>query len=57
MIAQASSGIRVSVMPGARMLKIVTRKLIAPKIDEKPMNCSAIAQIVWPTGVCTLSGG
>ena len=56
-IAQASSGIRVKLMLGMRMLKIVTRKLIAPKIVENPMNCSAMAQSVCPTGVVTLNGG
>ena len=44
-MAQAISGMRISVMPGARILKIVTMKLIAPKIDEKPTNWSAIAQM------------
>ena len=28
------------VMPGARMLKIVVMKLIAPRIDEAPAKCS-----------------
>ena len=27
-------------MPGARMLKIVVMKLIAPRIDEAPAMCS-----------------
>ena len=57
MIAQAINGRRISVMPVVRMLKMVTRKLMAPKIDEKPMNWSAIAQIVCPVPVCRLSGG
>ena len=33
-IAQTKSGIRIQVMPGARMLWIVTMKLIAPRSDE-----------------------
>ena len=33
-IAQTKSGIRIQVMPGARMLWIVTMKLIAPSSDE-----------------------
>ena len=37
---QANSGILCSVMPGARMLKIVVMKLIAPRIDEMPARCS-----------------
>ena len=35
-IDQANSGILCSVMPGARMLKMVVMKLIAPRIDEAP---------------------
>src|SRR4051794_41941476 len=31
---------RCRVMPGARMLKIVVMKLIAPTIDEAPAKCS-----------------
>ena len=31
---------RCIVMPGARMLKIVVMKLIAPRIDEAPARCS-----------------
>jgi hypothetical protein len=27
-------------MPGARMLKIVVMKLMAPRIDEAPARCS-----------------
>ncbi|MNJ29216.1 hypothetical protein D3C77_237760 [compost metagenome] len=37
---QANSGIRCRVMPGARMLKMVVMKLIAPRIDEAPATCS-----------------
>ncbi len=37
---QANSGILCSVMPGARMLKMVVMKLIAPRIDEAPARCS-----------------
>ena len=35
-IDQTNSGILCSVMPGARMLKIVVMKLMAPRIDEAP---------------------
>lgn len=38
--AQTNSGILCSVMPGARMLKMVVMKLIAPRIDEAPARCS-----------------
>ena len=38
---QAKSGILCSVMPGARMLKIVVMKLIEARIDDAPARCSA----------------
>src|SRR5262245_65548009 len=37
---QTNSGILCSVMPGARMLKMVVMKLMAPRIDEAPARCS-----------------
>jgi hypothetical protein len=40
-IPQTNSGILCSVMPGARMLKMVVMKLMAPRIDEAPARCSA----------------
>ncbi len=40
-IAQAKSGIFCSVRPGARMLKMVTMKLMAPRMEEMPATCSA----------------
>ena len=50
---QANSGILCSVMPGARMLKIVVMKLMAPRIDEAPAMCSdriarSMAGPGWP---------
>ena len=50
---QANSGILCSVMPGARMLKMVVMKLIAPRIDEAPaMWIDKIARSIagpgWP---------
>ena len=33
-------GIFISVMPGARRLKIVTMMLMAPRIDEIPIRCT-----------------
>src|SRR5690349_19874007 len=33
---QANRGMRCRVMPGARMLKMVVMKLMAPRIDEAP---------------------
>jgi hypothetical protein len=38
--AQTNKGVRLAVIPGARMLVIVTMKLIAPKIDETPAKCN-----------------
>ena len=37
---QTNSGILCSVMPGARMLKMVVMKLMAPRIEEAPARCS-----------------
>ena len=39
-IDQTNSGILCRVMPGARMLKMVVMKLIAPRIDEAPARWS-----------------
>ena len=38
-IAQQNSGMRCMVSPGARMLKMVTMKLMAPRTDEAPAMC------------------
>mgnify|MGYP003671749337 CR=1 FL=1 len=37
---QANSGILCSVMPGARMFRIVVMKLMAPRIEDAPARCS-----------------
>jgi hypothetical protein len=37
--AHTKRGVRFAVIPGARMLVIVTIKLIAPNIDETPARC------------------
>jgi hypothetical protein len=49
--AHTSSGIRQNVMPGARMVMIVTRKLSAVAIDEAPANCTPSVKNCWPSGV------
>src|SRR5690242_14807094 len=49
--AHTSSGIRKKLMPGARIVMIVTRKLSAVKIDEKPANCTPIEKNSWPSGI------
>ena len=36
--AQTSSGMRQSVMPGARIVRMVTMKLTAVRIDDVPAN-------------------
>jgi hypothetical protein len=54
--AHTSSGIRKNVIPGARMVMIVTRKLSAVAIDEAPANCTATVKNVWPSGSSVESG-
>ena len=59
MISQVhtNSGIFISVMPGARMLRMVVMMLIAPMIDDAPMMCMAKMVRSMPMPVCTDSGG
>jgi hypothetical protein len=38
--AQTNRGVRFAVIPGARMLVIVTIKLTAPRIEETPAKCN-----------------
>ena len=50
---QTNSGILCSVMPGARMLKMVVMKLMAPRIEEAPARwiermTKSIAGPGWP---------
>ena len=52
-IDHTNSGMRWSVMPGARMLKMVVMKLMAPRIDEAPARwtermAQSMAGPVWP---------
>src|SRR3954466_9335800 len=54
--AHTSSGMRQNVMPGARIVMIVTRKFRAVAIDEAPANCTASEKKVWPSGVSVESG-
>src|SRR6266540_1017699 len=56
-IAHTKSGRRCIVMPGVRMLRMVTRKLIEPRIDDAPRMKTPISQRLWPNGPWTLSGG
>src|SRR5262245_58693206 len=55
---QTNSGILCSVMPGARMLKMVVMKLIAPRIEDAPARCSArMAKSTEGPGVPLLESG
>ena len=45
---QTMIGIRNRVMPGARILKIVTRKLMAPRMELVPIRTSATIHRSWP---------
>src|ERR1700704_2567807 len=49
-LAQTSSGRRKKLMPGARMVMIVTRKLSAVMIEDAPANCTATEKNVCPIG-------
>ena len=55
-LAQTSSGIRQKVIPGARMVMIVTRKLSAVAIDEAPANCTPRLKNDCPSGAPVESG-
>src|SRR3954468_8671059 len=54
--AHTSSGIRKKLMPGARMVMIVTRKFSAVAIDDAPANCTPIVKKTWPMG-CVVDNG
>src|SRR3954469_20668817 len=55
--AQQSSGMLQNVMPGARIVMIVTRKFSAVAIDDAPANCTPSVKNCWPMGVSVDSGG
>ncbi len=54
--AQTSSGMRQNVMPGARMVMIVTRKLSAVMIELAPAHCTPMLKNTCPSGWCEQSG-
>ncbi len=58
MISQVhtNSGIFISVMPGARMLRMVVMMLIEPMIDDAPMMWTAKIVRSMPMPACTDSG-
>src|SRR3954454_6856189 len=51
-----NSGMRMSDMPGARMLRIVVMMLIDPMIEDAPMMCRAKIAMSIPGPICTESG-
>jgi hypothetical protein len=53
---QANSGIFISVMPGARMLRIVTTMLIEPMIELAPRTCIAKMPASMLGPICRVSG-
>src|SRR5581483_8722801 len=54
--AHTSSGMRKKLMPGARIVMIVTRKLSAVAIDDAPANCTPSVKKIWPIGAEVESG-
>src|SRR5580765_6957792 len=56
-MAHTNSGMRCMVMPGVRMFRMVTRKFIAPRMDDAPRIKTPTSHRLWPNGPCTLSGG
>ncbi len=59
MISQVhtNSGMRSSVMPGARMFMIVTTTLMAPRIEEAPIMWIAKISMGKEAPFCSTSGG
>ena len=54
--AQTSSGMRQKVIPGARMVMIVTRKLSAVMIEDAPAHWTPIWNMRLPSAWFTASG-
>ncbi len=54
--AQTRSGMRQKVIPGARMVMIVTRKLRPVMIEDAPAHWTPIWNIRFPFGCSTASG-
>ncbi len=54
--AQTSRGIRQKVMPGARMVMIVTRKLSAVMIELAPAHCTPMLKKTCPSGCSEARG-
>src|SRR6202011_6361685 len=54
--AHTSSGMRKKLIPGARMVMIVTRKFSAVAIDDAPANWTPSEKKSWPIGAEVDSG-
>ena len=54
--AHTSSGMRQKVIPGARMVMIVTRKLSAVMIELAPAHWTPMLKNTFPIGWCEQSG-
>ena len=54
--AHTSSGMRQKLIPGARIVMIVTRKFSAVAIDDAPANCTPIVKNSCPIGTEVESG-
>ena len=54
--AQTRSGMRQNVMPGARMVTIVTRKFSAVMIELAPAHWTPMLKNTCPSGWCVQSG-
>src|ERR1700730_19256360 len=54
--AHTSSGMRKKLIPGARIVMIVTRKLSAVRTDDAPANWTAIVKNDCPSGAETDNG-
>jgi len=53
---QANIGIFISVMPGARMFRMVTMMLIEPMMDDAPRMCMAKMPASMEGPICRVSG-
>ena len=50
------TGIRIIVIPGARIRRIVTMKLMPPRIEAVPTMMRPAIQRSWPVPSCSASG-
>jgi hypothetical protein len=50
-------GTRPQLMPGARILIVVTMKLMPPRMDDRPNVMIDRLNMIWPAAFLTDSGG